>query len=90
MEHCRLAGLMDFDQSDAQGPVAAQLLEWAAFIVNVTGADGLRVDTTPYVHPAFWQRFEQSAGVYAVGEVDSGDLGFAAPFQGAALSGILS
>ena len=90
MEHCRLAGLMDFDQSDPAGAVATQLYEWIAFLVNSTGADGLRVDTVPYVHPAFWKRFEAAAGVYAVGEVDSGDLGFAAPFQGQALSGILS
>ena len=90
MEHCRLAGLYDFDQTDPSGYVATQLLEWASFIVNASGADGLRVDTTPYVLPAFWQRFESSAGVYAVGEVDSGDISFAAPYQGAALSGILS
>jgi alpha-amylase len=90
MEHCRLAGLRDFDNTDEAGAVAAQLYAWVAFLVNASGADGLRVDTTPYVRPAFWQRFERSAGVYAVGEVDTGDLAFAAPYQGAALSGILS
>ena len=90
MEHCRLAGLMDFNTSDAAGPVATVLLDWIAFLVNATGADGLRVDTVPYVWPAFWARFESAAGVYAVGEVDSGDISFAAPYQSAALSGILS
>lgn len=90
MEHCRLAGLMDFDNSDENGPVAMALYEWIRFLVNVTGADGLRVDTVPYVWPKFWSKFESAASMYAVGEVDTGDLSFAAPYQGAALSGILS
>ena len=98
MEHCRLAGLMDFDNTDTAGPVATELFEWAAFLVNATNADGLRVDTVPYVLPAFWRRFEAAAGVYCVGEVDTGDLNFAAPYQvgaanafeGGALSGVLS
>jgi alpha-amylase len=90
MEHCRLAGLMDFDNTDVTGPVATALYQWISFLVNATGADGLRVDTVPYVWPAFWQRFESAAGVYAVGEVDSGDVAFAAPYQSAALSGVLS
>ena len=90
MEHCRLAGLMDYNNTDEEGAVALQLYDWVNFLVNASGADGLRVDTTPYVLPAFWQRFERSAGVFAVGEVDTGDLSFAAPYQGAALSGILS
>ena len=90
MEHCRLAGLRDFDNTDENGPVATALYEWIRFLVNTTGADGLRVDTVPYVWPAFWKRFEAAAGVYAIGEVDTGDLSFAAPYQGAALSGILS
>lgn len=90
MEHCRLAGLMDFNNTDIDGAVAAELFRWVTFLVNATGADGLRVDTVPYVLPAFWQRFEAAAGVYAVGEVDSGDIAFAAPYQGAAMSGVLS
>lgn len=90
MEHCRLAGLRDFDNTDVNGPVATALYEWISFLVNATALDGLRVDTVPYVWPAFWQRFEAAAGVYAVGEVDSGDINFAAPYQKAALSGILS
>ena len=43
--------------------------------------DGLRIDTVPYVHPAFWQQFEASAGCYAVGEVDDGDIAFVSPWQ---------
>ena len=90
MEHCRLAGLQDFDQTEVSGPVATELLQWVSFVVNASGADGLRVDTVPYVFPPFWRRFEAAAGVYAVGEVDTGDLAFASPYQGSALSGILS
>lgn len=95
MEHCRLAGLMDFDQTDPTSANAEALYAWVSALVSNYSIDGLRVDTTPYVPPAFWRRFEASAGVYAVGEVDSSDVGFVAPWQApsgrnAALSGVLS
>ena len=90
MEHCRLAGLYDFDNTNVNGQVAQELFRWISFLVNASDADGLRVDTVPYVPSEFWQLFEASAGVFSVGEVDSGDLSFVSPYQGAALSGILS
>jgi len=95
MEHCRLAGLMDFNQTDENGDNAQLLYEWIEGLVGNYSIDGLRVDTTPYVHPAFWRNFEESAGIYAVGEVDSGDISFVSPWQApngddGALSGILS
>jgi alpha-amylase len=95
MEHCRLAGLMDFNQTDENGVNANLLYDWINKLVSNYSVDGLRVDTVPYVHPAFWQRFEEAAGVYAVGEVDSGDISFVSPWQApngddGALSGILS
>jgi alpha-amylase len=95
MEHCRLAGLMDFNQTDENGANAEKLYDWITGLIANYSIDGLRVDTTPYVHPAFWQRFEAAAGVYAVGEVDSGDIAFVSPWQApngddGALAGILS
>lgn len=95
MEHCRLAGLMDFNQTDENGVNANKLYTWINALVSNYSVDGLRVDTVPYVKPEFWLQFEASAGVYAVGEVDSGDIDFVSPFQApngddGALSGILS
>ena len=95
MEHCRLAGLMDFDQTDEAGPTATTLYAWISSLVSSHAIDGLRVDTVPYVRPAFWRRFEAAAGVFAVGEVDDGGIPFVAPFQApsgadASLSGVLA
>lgn len=86
---------MDFDNSNPDGPNAHALYAWIRGLVANYSIDGLRVDTVPYVHPAFWQRFEASAGVFAVGEVDDGDVAFVSPWQApsganAALSGVLS
>ena len=95
MEHCRLAGLRDFNNSDPNGVVATTLYAWIRdLVVNYT-IDGLRIDTTPYVPQAVWQKFEAAAGVYAVGEVDDSSIAFVAPWQAptgtqAALTGILS
>lgn len=95
MEHCRLAGLMDFDNTDPAGPVATWLYSWVSALVSAYAIDGLRVDTLPYVPPAVWRRFEAAAGVFAVGEVDDGGVPFVSQFQApsganAALSGVLS
>ena len=96
MEHCRLAALQDFNNSDPSGREALLLYDWIAGLVSNYSIDGLRVDTLPYVHPAFWRNFTQAAGgLYAVGEVDNGDVGFVAPWQAptganAALPGLLS
>jgi len=95
MEPCRLASLMDFNNSDPNGFVAQQLYQWIQQLVTNYSVDGLRIDTVPYVHPSVWQRFEQAANVYAVGEVDDGTIPFVSQFQAptgsnAALSGILN
>jgi alpha-amylase len=96
MEHCRLAALRDFNNTDPAGLQSLKLYEWIASLVANYSVDGLRVDTLPYVHPAFWQRFTAAAGgLYAVGEVDNGDVRFVAPWQApsgvnAALTGVLS
>jgi hypothetical protein len=58
MEHCRLAGLMDFNQTDAGGKNANLLYDWIEGLVGNFSVDGLRVDTLPYVHADFWRKFE--------------------------------
>ena len=96
MEHCRLAGLMDLNNTDPSGPVASALLAWIRGLVANFSIDGLRVDTLPYVHPAFWREFNAAAGgMFMTGEVDAGDVGFVAPWQApsganAALPSVLS
>lgn len=42
--------------------------------------DGIRIDTVPEVPTTFWKDFVNSAGVYAVGEVFDGDMGFIASY----------
>jgi len=58
-------------------------------IVNTYDFDGLRVDTVPEVHPTFWADFQSAAGIYAVGEVFNGDIGYCANYQNY-LDGILN
>ena len=88
IEHCRLEGLSDLDQDNPY--VRATLLDWIHQIVTNYSFDGLRVDTTPEVKPAFWQEWQRSAGVYAFGEVFNADVAYVASFQGAALDATLS
>jgi alpha-amylase len=88
IEHCRLAGLPDLNQT--QDTVSSALNGWVQALVANFSFDGLRVDTVPEVEMPFWRGFEAAAGVYAVGEVYNGDIGYVAPYQGGALSGVLS
>lgn len=38
--------------------------------------DGIRIDTVPHVKKDFWKEYAASAGVYQVGEVLKGDIGY--------------
>jgi len=80
VEYCRLAGLPDLDQNDST--TRSQLLSWIKNIISTYDIDGLRIDTIPEVHPDFWSAFAQSAGVFTIGEVFSGDIPYIAPYQG--------
>lgn len=57
MEHCRLAGLYDLNQTNPW--VAQQTLAWITNITTQYKVDGLRLDTAPYVWPSFWTQFQQ-------------------------------
>lgn len=80
VELCRLAGLPDLNQSVPF--VTAALLAWVRTMVATYAFDGLRIDTVPEVGAAWWPAFVDAAGVFAVGEVDSGNTSYVAAFQG--------
>lgn len=85
---CRLSGLPDLNQSNAF--VNATLCSWVRdYVVGKWLADGIRIDTVQEVQQPFWSDFQRVAGVYAVGEVDSGDSGCDSKYQHN-LNGILN
>lgn len=44
-------------------------------------ADGIRIDTVKHVRKEFWQTFTEAAGVFTMGEVLDGSVGYNAPYQ---------
>lgn len=44
--------------------------------------DGLRIDTVPEVPKWFWAKYRSAAGVYTVGEVFDGDMGYVSGYLG--------
>lgn len=62
---------------------------WIKSLVSTYGIDGLRIDTVKHVQKSFWPPFQSAAGVYCVGEVFSGDVGYACPYQ-EQLDGVLN
>ncbi|KAK0703832.1 glycoside hydrolase family 13 protein [Lasiosphaeria miniovina] len=54
---------------------------WIAGLVSTYSIDGLRIDSVKHVEQSFWSGFMAAAGVYAVGEVFSGDPAYTAPYQ---------
>lgn len=74
MEVCRLAGLPDLDQDNAF--VRKTLLDWIRGVIQKFSFDGIRIDTVPHVKKDFWKEYAAAAGVYQVGEVLNGDIGY--------------
>ena len=62
--------------------VRSNLLKWIQTIVATYKIDGLRIDTVPEVPKSFWAQFKQSAGVFTIGEVFDGDMGYLAGYVG--------
>jgi alpha-amylase len=87
VEHCRLAGLPDLDQSNSF--VHSSLVKWAHQIVTMYEFDGLRVDTTHMVPKDFWKEFSESAGVFTIGEVFNDNPQYVSSYQGTALDSLL-
>lgn len=80
IENCRLANLADLKQENDY--VRTTLLAWISSIVKKYDIDGLRVDTIPEVPKWFWKEFAASAGVYTVGEVFNGNMGYVGGYVG--------
>ena len=74
VEYCRLANLPDLDQDNQF--VRQTLIKWVKDVVQKFGFDGIRIDTVPHVKKDFWKEYAASAGVYQVGEVLKGDIGY--------------
>ena len=58
------------------------LLSWIHDLINKYHIDGIRIDTIPEVPKWFWNQFRESAGVYTIGEVFDGDMGYLAGYLG--------
>ena len=70
MERCRIFGLPDLDQDNPY--VTNTLVKWVNRLIKTYQFDGMRLDTTPYIKPKFWDEFVKSAGVFSTGEIAVG------------------
>ena len=77
------------DVNTTQTGVREAYSSWIQELVANYSIDGLRIETVKNVEPDFFPGFQESAGVYAVGEVADGNVGFACPYQNY-LDGILN
>ncbi len=85
--------LPDLNQNDPEA--ARYIIQNALWWVGVTGLDGIRQDTLPYVHRRFWRDWtaalkREYPQLTAVGEMFDGDPALVSVFQGgrAAFDGI--
>jgi alpha-amylase len=78
VENQDIAGLNDLAQEDTT--TQNTLLNQVNWIVKTTGVDGLRVDTVKHVPTWFWDKFQQSAGTFTIGEVFNGDPAYVGPY----------
>ena len=62
-----LFGLPDLDQDNPY--VTNTLVNWVNRLIKTYQFDGMRLDTTPYIRPKFWDKFVKSAGVFSSGEI---------------------
>ena len=85
-----MSGLPDLDQTNSY--VKSTLLSWISdYVVNKWKADGIRIDTVPEVesgsgyicneYVGFWKAFQDSAGVFAMGEIFDGNPSNVGPYQ---------
>lgn len=79
VEWCRLAGLPDLYQENSA--TRSKLVDWTKWLMNTFKPDGIRIDTVPEVHPDYWSVFAQTVGVYTIGEIFSGNVGYIANYQ---------
>ncbi|KAM7214680.1 Glycoside hydrolase superfamily [Rhypophila decipiens] len=55
--------------------------EWISNLVSTYQIDGIRIDSAKHVEASFYSGFDSAAGVFAIGEVYSGDPVYLAPYQ---------
>ena len=77
------------DVDTSQSSVRSTWQSWIRWLVAEYSIDGLRIDTVKHVEPSFWPGFNAAAGVYCMGEVADGDVGYVCPYQ-AVLDGVLA
>ncbi len=75
------------DMNQGNPAVARYLIQNALWWIEQTGADGLRIDTFPYVQRSFWHEFHAQIGavyprVTTVGEVFNPDAAVVSSFAG--------
>ncbi|KAJ3875393.1 alpha-amylase [Lentinula edodes] len=82
VEQCWLgySGLPLLDLDTENSTTMNILYNWIENLVSDYSIDGFRVDTVKHVRKDFWPKFASSAGVYTVGEVLTGEVGYAAPY----------
>lgn len=79
--------LADLRQEDAV--VSNYLLTWISYMVTRYRLDGIRLDTALYMPKWFLKHFQESAGVYMIGEVTTYNMSFHSGFQ-EPLAGLLN
>lgn len=78
VENYDLSGLNDLAQEVPA--VKQKLLEHVRWLLDGSGADGLRIDTAKHVPVAFWRDYVAAARVFTIGEVLDGRVDFVARY----------
>lgn len=67
---------------DTENPtVVSTYTQWISNLVQTYQIDGLRLDTVKHVRKDFWPGFINASGVFALGEVLSGDPNYLSAYQ---------
>ncbi len=68
------------DLNTENSTIVDMLYTWVGDLVNTYNVDGLRVDKAKHVRKDFWPGFAKSAGTFTLGEVNSSDVSYVAPY----------
>ena len=79
VENCRIAEMPDLKQENDWVPET--LLEWIHNLIQKYDIDGIRIKTVIEVLKWFWDQFLNSAGVFQICVVFSGNPGYVAAYQ---------
>jgi len=78
VEHCRLSGLPDLNQTNTF--VRQNLIKYIKSLA-ADNCDGLRIDTIAEVEKPFWKELQEAIGVFAIGENYNGDINYVSGYQ---------